>query len=178
MVCGHSMRTIGSPSELERRRRLAVRRVNDGYSPIEVAAFLGVETRSVRRWVAAARDGGRRALRARSGAGRPPKLDHTQTKIVCRWLDQSPIELGYENDLWTAGRLADLIRETWEVDFNRRYLATWLRARGYTPQKPQRVPRERDEQAIATWRAETWPSVQKKRSIEVGTCFSSTKAGS
>jgi transposase len=162
---------------LERRRRLAVCRVGEGYAPAEVAEFLAVDPRSVRRWVAAARRGGRRALRPRTGAGRPPKLDHTQTKIVDRWLARPPLDLGFETDLWTAGRLAALIRETWDVRFNRRYLAAWLRARGYTPQKPQRVPRERDEQAIAAWRAETWPRVQKKRAA-AGACCSSTRAGS
>jgi transposase len=47
------MRDKGSPAELEHRRLLAVQRVLEGYSVEEVAEFLGVAPRSVRRWVAA-----------------------------------------------------------------------------------------------------------------------------
>jgi transposase len=46
------MRPFGSAIELENRRRLAVTRVLDGYSQAEVARFLGVNSRTVRRWVA------------------------------------------------------------------------------------------------------------------------------
>ena len=162
MVCGRAMRTIGTPAELERRRRLAVRRVKDGYSPAEIADVLGVDCRSVRRWVAAARLGGAKALKASDGAGRPAKLDHTQVKVVHRWLSRCPTECGFDTELWTAGRLAAMIRQAWDVSFNRRYLCDWLRANGYTPQKPERVPRERDQRAIAAWREEAWPRIQKK----------------
>jgi len=162
MICVCAMRTPGSPAELERRRRLAVRRLQEGYSPGEVAAVLGVDLRSIRRWRSAVDVGGPAALASRAGAGRRPKLDHTQVKVVHRWLSQSPIEWGFDTELWTAGRVAELIRRAWEVHFNRRYLCAWLQANGYTPQKPQRVPRERDERVIAGWRREVWPRIQKK----------------
>ena len=171
------MRTLGSPAELERRRRLAVRRVHEGFTTSEVAEVLGVEPRSVRRWIAAAAEGGSAALAARPVPGRPAKLDHTQEKIVRRWLSRSPSELGFATDLWTAARLGELIRQTWDVAFNRRYLCDWLWQRGYSPQKPMRVPRERDERAIAGWCASDWPRIQKKPVGSEGTFSSSTKAG-
>ena len=45
------MRSQGTPQELERRRRLAVTRVLEGYPVREVATFLGVTERSVNRWM-------------------------------------------------------------------------------------------------------------------------------
>ena len=66
------MRDKGSPEELEHRRLLAVQRVLEGYSAEEVAEFLGVDPRSVRRWVAAYREAGGRAWSpGPSRAGRP-----------------------------------------------------------------------------------------------------------
>ena len=53
-------------------RRLAVRRVDEGYSHVEVAEFLGVSTRSIRRWITADRDGGAGALMTKARPGRPP----------------------------------------------------------------------------------------------------------
>jgi transposase len=156
------MRTKGSPIELEHRRRLAVQRVLEGYSTQEVADFLGVDPSTVRRWVAAFRDHGDQGLVARPVSGRPRKLTPTQEKIALRWLTESPSEHGFETELWTAPRLGQLIREEFGVRLHPKYLSAWLRDRGFTPQKPQRVPRERDPEAIAAWLATDWPRIKKR----------------
>ena len=156
------MRSTGSPEELQRRRLPAVRRVSAGYSAEEVAEFLGVDPRSVRRWVAAYRQGGGQGLLARPASGRPPKLTSTQGKVVRRWLADSPTEHGFETELWTAGRLGRLIQEEFGIRLNPRYLSSWLRDRGFTPQRPQRVPRERDPKAIAAWLESDWPRIKKR----------------
>jgi transposase len=156
------MRHKGSPEEHEHRRLLAVQRVLEGYTVAEVAEFLGVDPRSARRWFAAYRDGGEQGLLALPVSGRPPKLTRTQEKIVRRWLDDSPSEPGFETELWTASRLGQLIHEEFAVRLNSRYLSVWLRDRGFTPQKPQRVPRERDPKVIAAWLESDWPRIQKK----------------
>jgi transposase len=148
---------------LEYRRWLAVRRVADGYSTQEVADFLGVDSSTVRRWLAAFRARGGAGLEARPVSGRPGKLTSTQEKIALRWLAESPMHHGFETELWTAARLAQLIREEFGVGLNPRYLSTWLRERGFTPQKPERVPRERDPEAIAAWLKVDWPRIKKKR---------------
>jgi transposase len=156
------MRSTGSPEELQRRRLLAVQRVSEGYSTEEVAEFLGVDPRSVRRWVVAYRQGGAQGLLARPASGRPLKLTTTQEKIVRRWLADSPTEHGFETELWTAARLGQLIQQEFGVRLNPRYLSSWLRGRGFTPQRPQRVPRERDPEAIAAWLESDWPRIKKR----------------
>jgi transposase len=156
------MRDKGSPEEHEHRRQLAVQRVLDGYSTEEAAEFLGVDPRSVRRWVAAYREGGGQGLASRPVPGRPPKLTATREKIVRRWLADSPREHGFETELWTAARLSRLIREEFGVRLNPRYVSAWLRDRGFTPQKPRRVPRERDPKVIAAWLGSDWPRIKKR----------------
>src|SRR4051794_26317994 len=116
------MRSCGTPTELERRRELAVQRISEGYSAEEVADFLGVASRSVYRWHAASRRGGPAALAARPVPGRPPKLSYPQEKIVFRWLDERPTEHGLPTDLWSAARLARLIRQEFGVSFQPDYL--------------------------------------------------------
>jgi transposase len=155
---------------------LAVRRVQAGLRVDEIAEFLEVTPRSVRRWLAAYDSQGQPGLQAKAACGRPAKLDHTQEKIVLRWLSESPVEHGFTSELWTAKRLNQLIGQTWEVSFNHRYLCDWLGQRGYTPQKPQRVPRERNEQAIRGWCCCDWPRIQKKSTTSGANSFSSTKA--
>jgi transposase len=156
------MRTRGSADELESRRRLAVERVSEGYSTQEVADFLGVDPSTVRRWLAAFRDRGDAGLVGRPVSGRPSKLTPTQEKIALRWLTERPTHHGFETELWTAARLGQLIREEFGVGLNPRYLSTWVRDRGFTPQKPQRVARERDPKAIAAWLESDWPRIKKR----------------
>jgi len=148
---------------LEHRRQLAVQRILEGYSTDEVAEFLDVDPRSVRRWVSAYRRAGEPGLLSRFSPGRPPKLTLIQEKIVRRWLTDSPAEHGFDTELWTAPRLIRLIHEEFDVQLNPRYLSAWLRQRGFTPQKPQRVPRERDPKVIAAWLESDWPRIKKKR---------------
>src|SRR3954453_10146819 len=138
------MRDKGSPAELEHRRLLAVQRVLEGYSTEEVAAFLDVDPRPVRRWVAAHRQDGTEGLLARPASGRPPKLTSTQEKIIRRWLADKPTEHGFATDLRTGPRVAHMIRQEFAIELNPKYLTVWLRRHGFTPQKPRRVPRQRD----------------------------------
>jgi transposase len=160
------MRTHGSPDELERRRRLAVQRVLEGYAADEVAEFLEVSPRTVWRWLALYRGEGSEGLVARPAPGRPRKLTATQEKIALRWLRDDPTEHGFSTELWTAPRLAKLIQQEFGIRLNPRYLNAWLRDRGFTPQKPQRVPRERDPKAIEAWLSTDWPRIKKRRDSE------------
>jgi transposase len=156
------MKTSWTTQELEKRRRLAVDRVNAGYSQTEVAAFLGVDPRSVRRWMKAYRAGGDDALAAKPRAGRPAHLTPKQTKTVLDWFRHSPTKFGFPTELWTAPRVAHLIQERFGVHFNQRYLCAWLTNRGITPQKPERQARERDQVRIDRWIVEDWPRILKK----------------
>ena len=156
------METTGSASELEARRRLAVARVNEGWTQKDVAAFLGVSTRAVSKWMAAYRAGGEEGLKARPRPGAKPKLSKRQEQAVLTWMAQSPRAFGYPDDLWTTRRLAQVIEKKYKVRFNSNYLAEWLTRRGYSPQRPEVRAVERDEPAIARWLAEDWPRIKKR----------------
>ena len=157
------MRSQGSAPELERRRELAVARVAEGHSPTQVAAILGVHHNPVSRWVCTARERGADALKAKPTPGRPRKLSARQEKTVPGWVAKLPTSFGFGTDLWTSRRLAALIEQRWGSHFNRNHLVEWLRAREHTPQKPDQPAKERDEAAMARWKEEDWPRLQKKR---------------
>jgi len=147
---------------LEARRRLAVARVNEGWSQKDVAAFLGVSTRAVGNWMAAYRQSGDDGLKGKPRSGRPPKLSRRRERAVLSWIAGSPKAFGYTTDLWTTRRLAEVIEERYGVRFHSNYLAAWLTARGDSPQKPERQAVERDNPAIARWAAEDWPRIKKR----------------
>lgn len=155
------MRSKGSAAELERRRLLAVQHVRDGKDEAEVASILGVRRRTVYKWAKMAREGGLAALKARAGSGRKRKLSAKQERVVLSWFRRSPLDFGYSTDLWTARRVREQIFKRWKIQFHERYLSLWLKRRAITPQKPERVARERDEAAIARWVKRDWPRIKK-----------------
>lgn len=156
------MRPFGSPEELQRRRERAWSLLHQGYAPVEVARMVGVDRRSVRRWKAASRKRGRKALQARPIPGRPRKLD----AAALTWLEQDLLagarEAGFPTDLWTCPRVVRLIRNRFGVHYHSSGVWRLLRSLGWTPQKPQRRAVERHEREIRRWIKQDWPRIKKK----------------
>jgi transposase len=157
------MRSKGSASALEATRRRAVQQVGAGQTQAAVAAALGVHPVTVAKWVARHRAGGDDALAAKPTPGRPRFLTPEQDRQVRGWLAEKPTAHGFRADLWTARRVAELIRRRFGVRFHPNYLREWLTRRGYSPPRPARKARQRDDAAIAGWVANDWPRIQKKR---------------
>ena len=153
-------------------------RVEQGWAQVEVAAFLGVTSRTVNAWMKRFRGAGPTALAPKPTPGRPRKLTPRQEKAVLSWVAKSPTDFGYPDELWTSRRLAALIQKRLGVTFNANYLVEWLSRRKQSAQKPAKRALERDEAAIARWVREEWPRLQKKRGTRKPTSCSSTRAAS
>jgi transposase len=156
------MRPHGSPVQLEARRLHALSLLQQGLAPVEVARRLGVDRRSVRRWKATARTGGRDAVRARPVPGRPPKLDADDRRHLEQLLLRGAHAAGFATDLWTCPRVATVIRRQFGVRYHVDHLGRLLRRLGWSPQKPERRARERDEAAIRRWLRVELPRIKKK----------------
>ena len=162
------MRSKGTAAELEARRIAAVRRVDEGWAQKDVAAFLGVHPVTVAKWVARHRADTDNGLAAKPTPGRPRFLTDRQERKVLGWLDDRR-QVRFPTDLWTARRVAELILQKLGVRFHPNYLREWLAKRNYTPQKPTRRARQRDQAAIDRWVAEDWPRIQKRRGTNTPT---------
>ena len=156
------MRSSGTAKELEARRRLAVQRVSEGWAQTDVAAFLGVHPVTVSGWVRRHRAGGDDGLKPVPTPGRPKKLTPQQEAAVLGWLTKLPSAFGFPTELWTARRVADLIRREFGVTFHPGYVRQWLSARDHSPQKPARKARQQRPEEVARWLKEDWPAIQKK----------------
>jgi transposase len=56
-----------------------------------------------------------------------------------------------------------VIRQAFDVEYHVDHLGRLLRSLGWTPQKPERQARERDEAAIRRWVKVDWPRIKRKR---------------
>ena len=162
------MRPKGSAEELEARRMLGGTLLQQGKGIREVARLLGVTPTSVVRWKQALEEGGLEALTAKPHPGRPPALSAEQKGALEAILRQGPLAAGFATDLWTLDRVAQVIQTHFGVKYHPSHVWRILRGLGWSPQKPERRARERDEDAIAAWRDETWPQVKKKPTTTAG----------
>ena len=163
------MRSKGSATALEALRRQAVARVLAGRTQASVAEGLGVHPVTVAKWMARHRTEGEGGLTAKPTPGRPRFLTPDQERQVKSWLSQKPTEHGFRTDLWSARRIVELIRRNFSVAFHPASMRRWLTERGYSPQRPARKARQRNDDAIVHWVANDWPRIQKKRATPAPT---------
>lgn len=154
-------RPIGSSEELERRRRRIVELVDKGESPTTVARMFGVHVTSIHRWRRMARqtDG----LKAIANPGPKHGLDDAQLQQLETLLLQGAKQHGWHNDLWTACRVAALIKRHFGIDYHPEHVRKILKGRlRWTSQKPRRKARERDDKEIERWKADELPRIVRE----------------
>ena len=157
------MRPQGSPAELERRRRRAVRLLEAGNSLTAVARLVGAAVSAVWAWRNTWKRRGEAGLAAKPAPGRPPKLTSQQRRRLPKILALGPLRHGYPNDLWTTRRIAVVIHREFGIDYHPAHVSRILGELGWSCQKPERRALQRNEAAIQHWKRHRWVEIKKKR---------------
>jgi transposase len=90
---------------------------------------------------------------------------------------KTPAECGFDKYLWTQQLIADLIQREFGVSYHHDHVGTILRDLGFTPQKPAKRAKERDEARIEAWRREVWPEIVKKNAADEGVILKVDEVG-
>jgi transposase len=134
-----------------------------GWMQRDIAAALGASESGVSRWLSAARRGGREALTSHTDRrGVAPKLTPEQVRLIADFLWHGAEAYGFRGDVWTCGRVADVLREEFDVSYSKSQVSRLLKRIGWTPQVPITRAIQRDEEAIARWRVESWPALKEE----------------
>jgi transposase len=145
----------------EARRLQAWQLRQHGWSQRQMAEAMGVSEGAVSQWMTRAREAGPEALRRRPPPGAPRRLSADQLARLPALLHRGPAAYGFRGALWTRTRIAAVIRLEFGVSYHPRHVGRLCQAMRWTPQKPIRRARQRDEAAITRWREETWPAIKK-----------------
>jgi transposase len=171
------MSNHGTAADWTVRRRIAVELLQDGKTLTEVTHLLHVSLSSVKRWKKAFQQGGLAALAPKRHSGPRSKLSRSQKQRLRQILLDGPIAAGFPTDLWTCRRVAEVVRREFDVSYNADHLGRVLHLLGFSPQKPQRRARERDERAIHRWRKHDWPRIKKRDGgVKLSSSFSTKPA--
>ena len=153
------MRPKGTSEVLAARRHRGLEWVRQGKSLPLIAEALAVTERSVRRW----RQTAHASVRRKRGRalGRPQQLSQPQQVCLKRQLAGGALAQGYAEDYWTLDRIAHLIWHLFGVRYHPSAVWHVLKRMGWSSQKPQRRPLQRDERAVAQWKRYRWPQIKK-----------------
>jgi transposase len=147
----------------EARRLQAWQLLQKGWPQHQIAEALGVSTAAVSQWLKRARQDGPQALRYCPPPGAPRRLAPDQLARLPDLLHRGPESYGFRGQVWTRKRVAEVIRVAFGVVYHPTHVGRLLKALRWSPQKPMRRARQRDEAAITRWRTETWPAIKKGR---------------
>lgn len=131
--------------------------------PTEVARLLGVTRSAVQKWRATMCRKGRRGLKGKPQPGPKPRLSPQQCRRLLRILRQGACKAGYLTDLWTCGRVAEVIEHEFKVRYHPAHVWKLLRKENWSCQKPEQRAREADDREMERWRREEWPRIKKGR---------------
>lgn len=155
----HVMRHA-SFSDRQRVRYLAADLFEKGLSNAEIARRLGVARQSVCRWHKAWLEGGEAGLKVGT-PGRESRLSDQQWQDIQDALVEGPAKNGYDTEFWTLERIADLIEKIAGIRYHPSHIWKLLTKLGWSYQKPERVAKQRDEEAIIRWKVERWPQIKR-----------------
>ena len=163
---------------LEQLRIRAVRQVEQGVHPEDIAAALGMTRAAVYSWLAKYREGGLDALKARPVPGRPPKLSSAQLqRLYTLVVGNDPRQLRFAFALWTRDMVRDLIRREFGVRLSAVSVGRLLRKLGLSPQRPLYRAYQQNPEAVRRWKVEDYPQIRAQAQQVGATIWFADEAG-
>jgi transposase len=136
-----------SPWDWREARRLQAWALHQqGWTGTAITDALGVSKGAVSHWLKRAREGGVEALYTQPPPGPTPRLTPEQFAQLPSLLAQGAEAFGFLGEVWTAKRVAWVIRDEFGVHYHPDHVGRLLRTAGWSPQKPIRRARSATKQ--------------------------------
>lgn len=152
------------------RKRAVQAYLAGGLTQAQVSTVFGVHRSALTKWLATYRTAGDAGLDARKkgpAKGTRTLLTSTQASMIRRLIvDKCPEQLKLPFFLWSREAVQDLIRQKCGVGVSINTVGNYLRAWGFTVQKPVRRAYEQNAAAVQRWLDEEYPAIQHRAKAE------------
>jgi len=143
-----------------------------GQSPEDVIKVFNFNRACIYKWLRVFDEGGYSALESAMPLG----AEALVTDELDEWLKQTvlnktPVDFGYDTNLWTGKILAALLEKEFGVTVSESTVRLHLKSLGLSPQKPEYQDDERDEREIEYFLNVKFPKIQrlaKKIGADIG----------
>jgi transposase len=119
-----------------RDRLQIVRLAHRGWPHLDIAADLGITSRTVQRWLNAYLERGLGGLKSRKAKGQKPAIPAHLAVEIRRWVIEGPAEQGLDRANWTHAELADHLQNTHGVLASRSAMQRFCSQHGIRPYRP------------------------------------------
>ena len=165
------MAKLGRRAAYDERLR-AVQAIERGKSAELVAEIFGFARSTVFGWWQAFREGGEAALLTKPTPGRVSMLSEKQLRRLSKLLVNSdPRQLQFEFALWTRAMVAELVQREFGMKLSLTTVSRVLHKLGMSPQRPVYRAWQADPEAVAVWKAETYPQIRAEAKRQNGVIF-------
>ncbi len=130
----------------------------------QAAEIFGLSIRSANRIWAKYKTKGSRGLQSKKrGVQGGKKITGVQSAEVRRLIkEKMPDQLKLSYGLWTREAVQQLIFDKYGIELSRWQVGRYLKAWGYTPQKPISKAYEQDPKRVTQWLEKQYPAIKKK----------------
>jgi transposase len=163
-------RSLSAAAQEALRKRAVQAYLAGGMTQAQIATTFRVHRSALTKWLAAYRTAGERALDARPkgpATGTRTLLTAKQGAQIRRLvIDKCPEQLKLPFFLWTREAVQELILRKCGVALSINTVGNYLRAWGFTVQKPVRRAYEQNAAVVQRWLAEDYPALVKRAKAE------------
>ncbi len=149
----------------EQRRLAAAQELLEGEkNQAQIAEDHGVTPSAVSKWNSTLEEEGIEALKSTNDEGNQgpdSELDDHDREQLVELLEEGAQAHGWEADLWTSKRVAELIEDQFGIDYTPRHCSRLLRELGYRPVKPREGSAEKDPEEKERWLNEEAEQIKK-----------------
>lgn len=150
-----------SRKDKEKRRLRAGKMFEKGISQADIARKLGITPTAVKYWHDDWNEKGVEGLKSKGHPGFTSKFTPEKKIQLKKIILRGAKHCGYPTDFWTINRIMAVTRKELKLSFKKTWIWMMVLSLGFTCQKPQAKPKERNEKAIINWKTKTWPSLKK-----------------
>ena len=145
----------------------------------QAGIVFGITERAVNKIWAQYKEGGKRALASKKrGAVQGKKLKKDQAHQIRQLIkDKLPDQLKLPFGLWTREAVQQLIFTKYGIELSRWQVGRYLKAWGYTPQKPIRKAFEQKPEEVKKWLEEEYPAIKERARAERAAIYFGDETG-
>lgn len=151
------------------RRRLAFRKIDDGWDKYVVADLVEVHFKTVEDW-----QRNRKEIEANGYHGQKrgnPKdrrilNDQKQKKIILAVKDTLPEEHGVSAYLWSRKAISEFVEKKYNITMLPQCVSRYTKLWGFSPQRPKKQASEQDAKKIEKWLKEDYPKIVERAKKE------------
>jgi transposase len=132
------------------------------YTTGQIAGMLQVDRTSVYAWVNNWNEYGEQGIMEGYRCGRPCRLTEEDKTQLHDIVDSGPIAYGFDSGVWTSPMVAQVIDETFGVQYHQGHVRKLLKALGFSVQRPTTSLVQAQVPAKNKWVRYTYPNLKKK----------------